>query len=262
MQRAEVIARLRAAGCVWAEDEAELLLAAGGDHEALVGRRAGGEPLEQVLGWASFCGLRLHVRPGVFVPRRRSEFLVATAVRRSPQQPVVLDLCAGVGALGTAFAASVGVAELHVAELDPVALACARSNVPPGTELYEGDLYEPLPAGLRGRVDVLLANAPYVPTAELGLLPPEARDHEPTRTLDGGGDGLDLHRRIVADAPQWLAPGGTLFIEVGSGQLDTATALMAAAGLTPGVEVDDDLGATVVLGVLSATPAGRDAGTH
>ena len=254
--RAAVVARLRAAGCVWAEDEADLLLAStdGADLATSVARRAAGEPLEQVLGWASFCGLRIVVVPGVFVPRRRTEFLVRTAARRSPPRPVVLDLCAGTGALGAAFGTLVPVAELHVAEVDPAALACAERNVPSGTSMYLGDLYSPLPATLRGRVDVLLANAPYVPTAELDLLPPEARDHEPTSALDGGGDGLDLHRRIVAAAPRWLAPGGAVFAEVGEAQRDTAVGLMTAAGLLPAVEYDDDLGATVVSGTKQVEP--------
>ncbi len=249
-----MVVRLRAAGCVWAEDEADLLLAAGassGALDVLVARRVAGEPLEQVLGWAGFCGLRVRVRPGVFVPRRRTEFLVRTAARRSPAAPVVLDLCAGTGALGAAFASLVTVRELHVTDVDPVAVDCARENIPQGTEVYVGDLYAPLPASLRGRVDVLLANAPYVPSAELALLPPEAREHEPAATLDGGADGLDLHRRIVAGAVDWLAPAGTVYVEVGAAQRDAACALMAAAGLAPEVAVDDDLGATVVLGVRS-----------
>ncbi len=246
-----IVERLRAAGCVWAEDEANLLLAAAAECDsldALVGRRVAGEPLEQVLGWAGFCGLRLRVRPGVFVPRRRTEFLVRTAARLSPPTPVVLDLCAGTGALGAAFASMVALGELHVTDVDPEAVACARDNVPVGTELYEGDLYAPLPALLRGRVDVLLANAPYVPSGELATLPPEAREHEPASALDGGADGLDLHRRIVAGAPHWLAPGGAVFIEVSEAQRPAACALMIAAGLAPSVALDRDLGATVVVG--------------
>ena len=257
-----VVHRLRVGGCVWAEEEADLLLDAAttdAELDGLIRRRVAGAPLEHVLGWAAFCGLRLAVAPGVFVPRRRTEFLVHTAVRNSPPTPIVLDLCAGVGALGVAFAAlTTGtqrrVAELHVAELDPIALACARRNVPVGTVLYEGDLYEPLPTALHGRVDVLLANAPYVPAGELGLLPGEARDYESVTALDGGSDGLDVHRRIGAGAPRWLAPGGTLYIEVSEGQHDTAVDLMAAAGLSPRVEADAELGATVVLGTRRADP--------
>ncbi len=257
-----MVHRLRVGGCVWAEDEAELLLDAAtteAELDHLVRQRVAGAPLEHVLGWAAFCGLRLAVAPGAFVPRRRTEFLVRTAVRISPPAPVVLDLCAGVGALGAAFAALTKrtpqqVAELHVAELEPVALAYARRNVPKGTELYEGDLYEPLPRVLHGRVDVLLANAPYVPARELPLLPAEARDHEPVTALDGGPDGLDVHRRVVAGAPRWLAPGGTLYIEVSDRQQDTAVALMAAAGLASRVESNDELGATVVLGTRHPDP--------
>lgn len=245
------MARLRAAGCVWAEDEADMLLAAGGGPDALdalVARRVAGEPLEQVLGWAAFCGLRIAVAPGVFVPRRRSELLVSVAAGLAlAARPVVLDLCCGTGALGTALLARLAVpAALHAADCDPAAIECARRNVPPGSRLYCGDLFEPVPGSLRGAVDVLLANAPYVPSAEIVLLPGEAREHERPLALDGGADGLDVHRRIAAAAPSWLAPGGTLLIEVSERQHDPARGLLAAAGLTVDTHEDPELGALVL----------------
>jgi len=135
----------------------------------------------------------------------------------------------------------------HAVDLDPAAVLCARRNVR-GGRVYEGDLYEPLPAALRGRVDVLVANAPYVPTEAVGLLPPEARIHEPRRALDGGGDGLDVVRRVIAAAPQWLAPGGHLLIETSERQAPQAADAIARAGLIPRVASSDDLGATVVIG--------------
>src|SRR5688500_11534193 len=192
----DVIARLRAAGCVFAEAEARLLTDATGtpsELDALVARRVGGEPLEHVLGWVEFCGLRIAVDPGVFVPRRRTEVLVREAVSLAPPGAVVVDLCCGSGALGVALASTVGGVELHAADLDPAAVSCARRNVGAvGGRVHAGDLFDALPSGLRGRVDLLLANVPYVPSAGIGSMPREAREHEPRRALDGGADGLDV----------------------------------------------------------------------
>ncbi|MFJ6798281.1 putative protein N(5)-glutamine methyltransferase [Streptomyces sp. NPDC091268] len=250
---------LRAAGCVFAEEEADLLTAAARDEEhlaQLLARRVRGEPLEHVVGWADFLGLRLEVGAGAFVPRRRSEFLVREAVALTAPGAVVLDLCCGVGALGALVAASVpGGVELHAADLDPGPLAYARRNVAPyGGAVWQGDLYDALPASLRGRVDVMVVNAPYVPTSEIPLLPPEARDHEPPLSLDGGADGLHLHRRIAAGAVQWLAPGGHLLIETSTRQSPRTAASLAAAGLTPREATSDAYDATIII----ATGPGRD----
>jgi release factor glutamine methyltransferase len=258
-------ARLRAAGCVFAEEEAELLAAAASapaDLAEMVERRAAGLPLEHVVGWAEFCGLRVAVGPGVFVPRRRSELLVrqAIAVGSAPRpgagparaaRPVVLDLCCGSGAIGVAVVAALGGAELHAADLEAAAVVCARTNVAAvGGQVYQGDLYDPLPVTLRGRVDVLVVNAPYVPTAEIALLPSEARLHEPAIALDGGTDGVAIHRRVAAEAAAWLAPDGRLLIETSERQAGLTAAAMTAGGLVPTVVSDDDLAATVVVGSL------------
>ena len=266
-----IATRLRAAGCVFAEDEARLLISAArtpADLTAMVDRRAAGLPLEQVLGWAEFCGLRIAVDPGVFVPRRRTEFLVHQAVTHASQavQPatrtedgqtitlarplVVVDLCSGSGAVGAALAAAFSRVELHAVELDPVAVRCARRNVPAtGATVYEGDLYQPLPASLRGRVDILTANAPYVPTGEVALLPAEARVHEPLLALDGGSDGLSILRRVIAGAPEWLAPGGCLLAEATPHQWPQLTEALTQAGLAPRLVSCDELNAAAVLGV-------------
>src|SRR5689334_396451 len=213
-----IVTRLRAAGCVFAEDEARLLISAAStpaDLAAMVDRRAAGQPLEHVVGWAEFCGLRIAVDPGVFVPRRRTEFLVRQAIGLAPRRPVIVDLCCGSGAVGAALAAALDPAELHASDIDPAAVRCARRNLAPaGGHVHSGDLFEPLPAALRGRIDILAANVPYVPTAEVGLLPAEARLHEPRVALDGGGDGLDVLRRVAAQASLWLAGGGSLLIEI------------------------------------------------
>ncbi|GHG60329.1 methylase [Sinomonas cellulolyticus] len=260
----DVAGRLRAAGCVYAEDEAALLLEAAGEGAALdrlVARRAAGEPLEHLLGWAEFAGLRIAVGPGVFVPRRRSELLVRLAAEHLSRPPaVIVDLCCGSAALGAALAARLasagwapGNSEVHATDVDPAVADYARRNLdlaaPSGTRVYTGDLYEPLSDSLRGRVDVILANAPYVPTDEIRFMPTEARDHEPAAALDGGADGLDLHRRIAAEAPRWLAPGGILLMEVSEAQAPEALRILAGVGLDARSEEDEELGAVAVAGI-------------
>jgi release factor glutamine methyltransferase len=245
-----VAARLRAAGCVFAEDEARLLISAArtpAELDVMVGRRAAGLPLEQVLGWAGFCGLRIAVAPGVFVPRRRTEFLVRQAEALARPGAVIVDLCCGTGAIGAALAATVDRAEVHAADIDQAAVRCARQSLPAG-RVYQGDLYDALPAGLRGRVAILAANVPYVPSEEIALLPPEARAHEPRTALDGGPDGLGLLRRVAAGAAEWLAPGGYLLSETSQRQAPLAQAVFTASGLTARVAVSADLDATVVIG--------------
>ncbi|GAA2899671.1 putative protein N(5)-glutamine methyltransferase [Streptosporangium fragile] len=223
------------------------------DLDAMVDRRVAGLPLEHVLGWAEFCGLRVAVDPGVFVPRRRTEFLVRQAAALTRPGAVVVDLCCGSGAVGVALAAALGRVELHAADIDPTAVWCARRNVTAaGGRVYEGDLYEPLPAALRGRVDVLVANAPYVPTEAIGLLPPEARVHEPRVALDGGADGLDVQRRVAAAAPLWLAPGGHLLIETSERQAPRTVEVFARNGLITRVTGSGELYATVVIGARPA----------
>ncbi|MFG2098459.1 putative protein N(5)-glutamine methyltransferase [Streptomyces sp. NPDC048612] len=261
--RSTVISALRAAGCVFAEDEAELLLSTARTADelaAMVERRVIGLPLEQVVGWAEFCGLRVTVDPGVFVPRRRTEFLVGQAVGlgrraadRTGRPPVAVDLCCGSGAVGAVLAAALDPVELYAADIEPAAVRCARRNVTPaGGEVHEGDLFDALPTGLRGRIDVLVANVPYVPSEEVGLLPPEAREYEPLVALDGGADGLDVLRRVTAAAPRWLAPGGHLLVETSERQAQRAVEAFAREGLLPRVAESEELYATVIIGARPA----------
>ncbi|KRE51363.1 putative protein N(5)-glutamine methyltransferase [Paenibacillus sp. Soil724D2] len=246
------VSRLRAAGCVFAEDEVRLLISAArtsDDLITMVDRRVAGLPLEHVIGWAEFCGLKIAVDPGVFVPRHRTEFLVRQAAALAQSGAVVVDLCCGSGAVGTALAAVLEQIELHATDIDPAAVRCARRNVTSASGyVYEGDLYEPLPAKLRGRVDILVANAPYVPTEAIRLLPPEARIHESLVALDGGADGHDVQRRVAAAAPIWLAPGGHLLIETSQRQAPQTIKIFASNGLIPQVARLDELDATVVIG--------------
>lgn len=251
--RDSVAAALRAAGCVFAEDEAELIIAAApdpGDIAPMVERRTAGLPLEIVVGWAEFHGRRVIVEPGVFVPRRRTEFLVEQALAQAPAAAVVVDLCCGSGAVGAALAAGLGAVELHAADIDPAAVRCARRNVAVlGGRVHGGDLFDALPGGLRGRVDILAANVPYVPSGDIGLLPAEARDHEPRVALDGGPDGLDVLRRVADGAPGWLAPGGRLLVETSSRQAPAAVEAFTGAGLHTRLAVCEERCAHVVTGV-------------
>lgn len=250
----DLVAALRAAGCVFAEDEARVLLAAAaGDHAALarmLAERVAGAPLELVVGYADLGGLRIAVAPGVFVPRQRSALLARTAAVELRAGDVAVDLCCGTGALGAVLLAGVPGLEVYAADVDPAAVACARRNLP-ADRVFEGDLYAALPGGLRGRVRALVANAPYVPTDEIALMPPEARDHEHRVALDGGADGLDVQRGVIAGAPAWLAPQGRVLVETSRGQADRTAGLLAAAGLEPAIVTDEEIGATVAVGRLT-----------
>lgn len=249
-----LVGRLRAAGCVFAEDEADLLRAAAADDPALLtrlaDRRVGGEPLETVVGWVAFAGRRWTVVPGVFVPRTRTVVLVDAVLDLVDDGDVVVDLCCGVGAVGGAVAAARPGVVLHAADLDAVAVACAADNLAAfGAHAWAGDLFDALPADLQGAVDVVVANAPYVPTAAIASMPPEARDHEPHVALDGGTDGLAVARRVLADAPAWLRPGGHLLIETGVVLADALAAAFTDAGfLDVQVLHDDDHDGTAVAG--------------
>ncbi|MDI6098272.1 methyltransferase [Actinoplanes sp. NEAU-A12] len=281
--RDEAIVRLRAAGCVFAEEEAAILgEAADGSDDALaamVTRRAAGEPVEQVVGYADFGGVRVRLRPGVFVPRVRSELLVRLGAAAIGPGALVVDLCCGSGALGLAVRHRVPGITLHAADLDPVAVTCARENLTADSEaaaarvrttrtaaigaagnqaegnqaegnqarVHQGDLFQALPTGLRGRIDLILANVPYVATRHIPFLPAEARDHEPRTALDGGDDGLAVFRAVAAEAPRWLAPGGLLLSEITEAQTATALTIADGNGLTATVVTDDDLDARAIL---------------
>lgn len=252
MSASGLVERLRAAGCVYAEDEARLLaeVATGETLEDLVVRRVAGEPLEHLVGWVEFCGLRLSVGPGVFVPRARSAVLVTATLEHvaGREGPVVVELCCGAAPVGSAALAARPDVVVHAADLDERALVHARTNLGPTAGVWRGDLLDPLPADLHGRVDVLVANAPYVPTHAIAFMPPEARNHEPLHTLDGGPDGVSLHRRIAADAADWLAPQGILVVETGREQARLTVEALTSAGLEVSIRVDDDVDGTAVVG--------------
>lgn len=248
----DVVARLRAAGCVFAEDEAALLAHAAVDSaelEAMVARRVTGEPLEYIVGWAQFRGRRYTIETGVFVPRHRSELMVEHAIAHARPGGVLLDLCCGCGALGESVRAVVDM-QLYASDIDPAAVRCARRNVQ--GSVHQGDLFAALPNRLRGVVDVLVVNAPYVPTEEIALLPADFREHEARAALDGGADGTQVQRRVLAEAAQWLAPGAVLVTETSPHQGELLLDVAARCGLNASVHSDEDGTATVLI----ARPAG------
>ncbi|KQU56252.1 methylase [Rhodococcus sp. Leaf278] len=246
----EVVSALRAAGCVFAEEEAEVLVESAsnpGELVEMLRRRIAGEPLEHVVGWVWFCGRRIAVEPGVFVPRRRTEFLVECAAALHPS--VLLDLCCGSGAIGLSVP---GVIELHAADVDAAAVECAERNLDAvGGTVYRGDLFDALPQELHHRFDAIVVNAPYVPTGEIALMPREARLHEPHIALDGGVDGAHLHRRVAAQAHLWLAPHGSLLIETSALLANSTMQAFSEAGFVASTSQSETFDAVVVIGSIS-----------
>ena len=243
---------LRASGSVFAEDEARLLSESAdspAELDSMVRRRTRGEPIQQIVGWAEFCGLRIKVEPGVFLPRQRSEFLAERAIALGKRGDTVLDICCGSGAIGVAVMTGLGDGSLHATDIDLAAVRSAATNVHEvGGRVHQGDLYEPLPRSLMNRFDLILANTPYVPTGELHLMPREARLHEQPVTLDGGEDGLDIQRRLIHEAPEWLIPGGRLLVETSDRQAETTMELMRKAKLATTLATSAELEATIIIG--------------
>ncbi|HEX8866682.1 MAG TPA: putative protein N(5)-glutamine methyltransferase [Lentzea sp.] len=238
--------RLRAAGCVFAEEEAALLhdAATSPEHlEEMVTQRVEGLPLEHVVGWAEFCGQRITVDKGVFVPRHRTELLVDLATELNPS--TLVDMCCGSGAVGAVIQRRLPNATVYAADIDPVAVQCARKNL---TNVFEGDLFDALPTHLRGTIDVVVANVPYVPTGDIRFMPPEARDHEARVALDGGADGLEVLRRVADRAGSWLRLGGVLISETSARQAPDALGVFAHHSFQARLVTRDDT--TAVIGQL------------
>ena len=255
-QLAGVVATLRSAGCVFAEDEAALLISEAGSPAELadmVERRVAGLPLEHILGWVEFCGLRMAVDPSVFVPRRRTEFLVRQAVsveaRRIANRRSSSTCAAGVrpSARRSSPCSAGAICTRPISTL-PRCARRGRTLDTVGGLAYIGDLYDPLPKALRRRVDLLVVNAPYVPTDAIALMPPEARLYEAPVALDGGADGLEVQRRVIAEALSWLAPQGRLMIETSRRQAASTVELVERAGMLARVARCEEVDATVVVG--------------
>ncbi|MGE5228047.1 MAG: N5-glutamine methyltransferase family protein [Planctomycetaceae bacterium] len=232
-ERSRVVRALAAGGCVAPDAEADELFRAASDGvgsiESLVQRRLRGEPLAWVVGSAAFCGLRIRVDPGVFVPRPHTQAMARRAAALLPGDGVAVDLCTGSGAVAAVMTAAHPAARVLATDLDPSAVECARRN---GVDARLGDLDGPLPPALRGLVDVVTAVVPYVPTEELHLLPRDVLAHEPRRALDGGSGGTALLARAAVAAERWLRPGGSLLLELGGDQAAAMRAVLADAGFS------------------------------
>ncbi|MDQ1104186.1 HemK family protein methyltransferase [Nocardioides zeae] len=253
-----LVSDLRAAGCVFAEEEAAELVCAAQRAgrgaawlERAVAERVAGRPLELVVGEVVFGGLRLVVAPGTFVPRVRTELLAELALEMLPAGGRVLDLCGGVGAVAAVVAARRPDVTVVSADLDERATACARANLAPygsRAQVHTGDLYAALPPTLHRAFDVVVANAPYVPTERIAAMPREAREHEPRVALDGGADGTVLQQRVVAGAPDWLVGDGRVVVECAPAQLPVLRDALGRAGFTAEPREDDERGAHAVVG--------------
>lgn len=219
---------------------------------AWIRRREQGEPPAWITGTSRFCGRTLHLTPGVYVPRVHSETLARRAATLLPEHGRAVDLCTGAGAIATHLMAAVPTAAVVGVDLDRRAASCAHRN---GVPTMLADLGDALRAD--ASIDVVTAVAPYVPTSGLRLLPADVQRYEPHLALDGGADGLDLVRRVIAAAGRLLRPGGWLLVEVGGDQDETLAPTLAAAGfaaITPWRDDDDDLRG------LAGRATGRGAG--
>lgn len=259
---ADVAARLRAAGSVFAEEEAAILLEAAADDadlDSLVTRRVAGEPIEPLVGWVRFGRHRLAVGPGAFVPRRRSLMLARAAVRiaRAQADPVVLEPFCGVAPIAAAVAAAMPGAEIHVADVDPVPLRFARRNLPAEAGVHVGAGLSPLPVALRGRVSLVASVPPYVPDGERRFVPREALEHEPPGALFAGADGLDHVRALVADLVGWLRPDARALIELHRTQWSAAAEQARACGWRTSRRDGSD-GQTVLLLLASEGGESKD----
>ncbi len=240
-----LVATLRDAGCVFAEEEAAILRGAvstAAELAALVDARVSGRPLEQLVGWVEFGGLRLSVGPGVFVPRQRTLLLADAVITTlaSRERPVFVEAFAGVAPVAAAVRSALPHATIHVMDHDEAALAHARRNLSEGAGIHHGDVLEPLPEPLRGRVDVIAAVPPYVPRGAAALLPREASGFEPEEALFGGDDGLDPARALIGQASRWLTADGRLLLELNAAQLDAAIAAGRDVGFEARVQAEPD----------------------
>ena len=239
-ERTRIVSALAEGGCIAPAEEAETLFRASsegvGQIDELVARRLRGEPLAWITGSVVFGGVRVHVDPGVFVPRPQTEAMAQRAASLLPDAGIAVDLCTGSGAVAAFLSAAHPMATVVATEVDPPAVACARRN---GVDVLVGDLDEPLSPSLRGRVDVMTAVVPYVPTEELPFLPRDVLANEPRRALDGGPRGTTLLVRAAEAAPRWLRPGGRVLLELGGDQADEVAAVFGRVGLS-GIHVHRD----------------------
>jgi release factor glutamine methyltransferase len=237
-----VTARLADAGFLAARDEAEELVSCAHDKSALepmLVRRLGGEPLAWITGFTTFCGLKVRVGSGVYVPRWQSEPLARRAVARLPANGVAIDLCTGSGAIAMVLLDERPDARIVASDVDDRSVACAASN---GVAVFRGDLFSAFPLELEGIVDVIVGVVPYVPTSSLRFLARDTLAFESSLSYDGGPDGTDILRRVVAESSRFLRPGGALLLELGGDEVDVLQSDLARHRFTDLTIIFDDDG--------------------
>lgn len=204
-----------------------------GRYRELVARRAEGMPLQYVTGEMPFRHLVINVQPGVFIPRPETEVLVDVVLEHigGLAEPTVIDLCTGSGCVAASVASEHPGVRVWATDSDERAVEAACRNalhagVSERVQVVQADLFGGLPEALTGRADAVVSNPPYVPSSDIGDLPAEVLGFEPTVALDGGEDGLDVVRRIVAESSRWLAPGGIIAVELDSRRVEDAARLL------------------------------------
>ena len=267
----DVAERLRAAGVAEAGDEAERIATAAGDDpaqvDAIVRRRLAGEPLGLILGHSEFMGLRLHVAPGVLVPREETELLGSAAVEAlrasGHPEPRAIDMCCGAGNLAVALGHHVPAARIWASDLTDACVETARRNVAEHgllarVTVLQGDLFAPLAGlGLEGTIDLVACNPPYISSGRLEGDRAELLEHEPREAFDAGPYGLAIHQRVIRDALPFLKEGGALMFEFGEGQAQQLQILFRRARQYGDVRLLSDANGTdrVIIGRKAGSPS-------
>jgi release factor glutamine methyltransferase len=222
--------------------------------EKLVQRRVTGEPMAFIVGWVEFLDFRLHLKPGAFVPRLTTEFLVTQAVKRlrPRKKPVHVDVATGIGPVAIGVARALPKAEVYGLDISKKALNQAKANAARlgarNATFLKSDMFSALPKNVRGRVDVVTIHPPYVPKDEVVDLPDEIKKFEPQHTLtDKSSDGLGLVRRVIDEGREVLRPGGWLLIEIVAAEFRGIAKLLRAAGYTDIRSTHGDLKLTRVI---------------
>lgn len=241
------------------EPDAPLTEAAQDRLEGLVRRRAAREPLQLILGTVGFRYLELAVRAGVFIPRPETEVLAGEAIARVPDGGVVVEPCTGTGAIACAIAAESAASVVVATDISPAAVELATDNARAtgaSVTVLEGDLLEPVDPDLRGRVDVLVSNPPYLTTAEVQSSEPEVARWDPPAALAAGPTGHEVTDRLIREALHWLRPGGWLLLEVDSSRAAETASRCTAAGLEQAAVIADLTGLDRIAVARSGTGSG------
>lgn len=209
-------------------------------------RRKAGEPLQYIIGKANFMGLDIAVAPGVLIPRPETEGLCELAESEALElcdgdvNLRFLDICTGSGCIAAYLAERFPESEVSACDISPIALEFAKRNCPEGIKLFQGDLFEAIPPG-EEPYDIIVSNPPYIPSAEIAGLKPQVKAWEPSVALDGGEDGMDTVSRIIREAPEFLRPGGSLFIEIDESCGEAALRAASMSGAYGEFDIHKDL---------------------